>query len=316
MNITLGLLLGSVGVLVAALAIDLLFGELPARLHPVVWMGTLIRRVEHWMPSRGAARQFLAGLLLALGLPVACGAVALVALRGLEPWPVLHFGASVAILTSTFAARALGEAARQVQKALNASEIGAARQALRSLCSRDPSQLSEPELVAASVESVAENASDSWVAPLFFYVLLGVPGAVAYRAVNTLDAMLGYHGRYEYLGKASARLDDVLNFVPARLTALLLLLGGIFERADVLRGAAIWRRDARNTESPNAGRPMAAMAGLLGVRLEKAGHYGLGDAVQPLTSAQIERAWRIVLWAGALALLLATATLFLREQTG
>src|SRR5262249_61854725 len=117
----------------------------------------------------------------------------------------------------------LGVAALDVRHALAGGRLHDARYALRSLCSRDASQLDPPLLVAAAIESVAENASDSFVAPLFYYALFGLPGAVFYRAVNTLDAMIGYHGRYEYLGKAAARLDDVLNFVPARLTAALLL---------------------------------------------------------------------------------------------
>ncbi|MDO9280431.1 MAG: cobalamin biosynthesis protein, partial [Pseudomonadota bacterium] len=113
--------------------------------------------------------------------------------------------------------------------------------------------------------------------------------------VNTLDAMIGYHGRYEWLGKASARLDDVLNLVPARLTALLLLAGGVLAGADARSGARTMWRDRARTESPNAGWPMATMAGLLGVRLEKPGHYVLGAGRAP-TGADVTASWRIVAW--------------------
>ena len=150
------------------------------------------------------------------------------------------------------------------------------------------------------MESVAENASDSAVAPLLFWAVLGVPGAVAYRAVNTLDARVGYRGRHEWLGKASARLDDLLNLVPARVTAALLLVAGLACGADARRGLAVLRRDGARTESPNAGRPMAAMAGLLGVRLEKVGQYQLGDPIRPVTGETIFAAWRIA-WLAALA---------------
>src|SRR5262249_17435431 len=153
-----------------------------------------------------------------------------------------------------------------------------ARLALRSLCSRNPAALDAPQLIAATVESVAENTSDSVIAPLCFYALLGVPGAIFYRAVNTLDAMVAYRGRYDDLSKASARPDDALNLVPARLTALLLLAAGALTRKRVVRAAAVLRRDGALTASPNAGRPMAAMAGLLGVQLSKPGEYALGDA--------------------------------------
>src|SRR5262249_18581607 len=171
--------------------------------------------------------------------------------------------------------------------------------------SRDPSALDAPLVVAATVESVAENASDSFVAPLFYYALFGLPGAVAYRAINTADAMIGYHGRYERLGKVAARLDDVANFVPARLTAALLLAAGACARLRVREGWRILRRAARATESPNAGRPMSAMAGLLGVQLEKVGHYRLGDGAAALDAAHIDAAWRVVAIAAAIAAALA-----------
>src|SRR5262249_14746630 len=167
--------------------------------------------------------------------------------------------------------------------------------------SRDPSALDAPLVVAATVESVAENASDSFVAPLFYYALFGLPGAMAYRAINTADAMIGYHGRYERLGKAAARLDDLANFIPARLTPLLLLIAGAAARLRVREGWRIFRRDGGVTESPNAGRPMAMMAGLLGVQLEKVGHYRLGDAHAVLDVSHIDRAWRAVVIAATLA---------------
>jgi adenosylcobinamide-phosphate synthase len=310
------LLRGPPGVLCAALAIDLLFGELPARVHPVVWMGSLTRWVERALPARGAMRQLLAGALVALILPLGFAFAAWLMLRVLEPWPLLSWLGEVGVLTAMFAARALGEAAQSLRRALQAAHIETARDCLRSLCSRDPSQLSEAELVAASVESIAENASDSFVAPLFFYVLFGLPGAVLYRVVNTLDAMLGYHGHYEYLGKASARLDDALNFIPARITAALLLVGGALTRKDVPRALATWRRDAATTESPNAGRPMATMAGLLGICLEKAGHYRLGDAHEQLVPQRINEAWRIVQLAGGVCVALALTALAVAARSG
>jgi adenosylcobinamide-phosphate synthase len=138
--------------------------------------------------------------------------------------------------------------------------------------------------VAATIESVAENASDSFVAPLFWFALLGLPGAVFYRAVNTLDAMIGYRGKYEWLGKTAARLDDALNFVPARITAGLLLAAAWLQRRDVRRAMRILARDGSRTETPNAGRPMAAMAGVLGVELTKPGHYRLGDPREPVAA--------------------------------
>ncbi len=176
-----------------------------------------------------------------------------------------------------FALRMLADAGGTVRQALERDDLLAARHALHALVSRDCSRLTAELLAAAAIESLAENLSDSVVAPLFYYVWFGVPGAAAYRLFNTFDSMIGYHGRYEYLGKVAARLDDVLNFVPARLTALLIIVLAPVFGGNRRAAWRIWRRDARKTESPNAGHPMAAMAGALGIQLEKVDHYILGE---------------------------------------
>lgn len=299
----LGAPVESLAILAGALAVDLVFGEPPGRWHPVVWMGGVARwALQRFSPRDGAAVQLAFGALLAVGLPVAFGAGAWLLVRVCSGVPGLSFVAAVMLLKSSFAVRALREAAFVVRDAVAAGDLTAARAGLRSLCSRDASALGEAELVGATVESVAENASDSIVAPILFYLAFGVPGAIAYRAVNTLDAMIGYRGENEYLGKAAARLDDLLNVVPARLTALLLLAGGALVGEDVRAGFRILWRDATTTESPNAGYPMAAMAGLLGVVLEKRGHYRLGGASRGIASGDMERAWRVVVAAVAVGL--------------
>jgi adenosylcobinamide-phosphate synthase len=291
---------GELSILGGALLIDVTLGEWPRAVHPVVWMGKMTSLLERQAPRSGARRQLVAGVLMAAIVPMTFATASAAALAGLRDQIWLEAAAGVVLLKSTFALSALAHAATAVERALERNSVDDARFGLTSLCSRDPSRLGPSELCAATIESVAENASDSFVAPLFYYALLGVPGAIAYRAVNTLDAMIGYHGRYEYLGKASARLDDLLNWVPARLTALLLVaaawLGG--ERAG--RGWSILRRDGAATESPNAGRPMAAMAGILGVELAKAGHYRLGDPLEPLSPAKIRDARRMLRIAAAL----------------
>ena len=289
--------------LVLAFLWDRWGGEPPAAVHPVVWLGRLIGRLaKRSSAPLNPGRDLLQGIAIAVGVPLAAWWLTRVALLGLGETPWLRLVVGTWLLKSTFALHGLGKAAQVVRDALEAGDLSSARVGLRSLCSRDASALSESELAAAAVESVAENASDSVVAPLFFYAWLGLPGAMAYRAVNTADAMIGYRGAYEYLGKAAARLDDLLNLVPARLTAVLLLLAGAVHGADVRAGWKIWRRDGGKTESPNAGRPMAVMAGLLGVRLEKAGCYALGDARRPIDAQTITRAIRIVRTLGIIAL--------------
>jgi adenosylcobinamide-phosphate synthase len=301
-----------VATLLLALALDLLFGEPPGFAHPVVWMGRWAGWLERRAPRTGSAAQLAAGALIVLlvALPFTLLAVSL--MRVAARTPALEIVIGAVILKPTFAWRALGAAGLRMQELMAGGDVDAARFQLRSLCSRDPSALEPPALAAATVESLAENASDSFVAPLFYFVLFGVPGAVCYRAVNTLDAMIGYRGRYEYLGKAAARLDDVLNLVPARLTATLLLLSGTLA-GSARSGWRILLRDGGKTASPNAGRPMAAMAGLLRVELTKDGHYRLGDAECPITADTITKAWRLVRLAAALATGLALFTLVARH---
>jgi adenosylcobinamide-phosphate synthase len=288
--------LHAAAVLAAALALDLLAGEYPARLHPVVWMGHMITFLERRGPSSsgaGRARPFLYGLGMALLVPAVFAGAAALAIHLARIHPLASIAVEALLLKSAFAVRALGEAAAAVAAPLRGGRLDDARRALRSLCSRDASALDAPRVAAAAVESVAENASDSAVAPLFWWALLGVPGAIAYRALNTLDARVGYHGKYEWLGKASARLDDLANLIPARLTAALLLAAGALRGGDARRGLAVLLRDGAKTESPNAGRPMAAMAGLLGVELEKVGAYRLGAPGAPPGAAAIAAAWRV-----------------------
>jgi adenosylcobinamide-phosphate synthase len=216
-----------------------------------------------------------------------------------------------------FALRMLVEAGQRVRVHLEQGDLVAARQALQALVSRDRSQLTAELISAAAIESLAENLSDSIVAPLFYYLLFGLPGAAAYRLFNTFDSMIGYHGRYEYLGKAAARLDDILNFLPSRLTALLIIAGAPLFGGKRDSAWHIWRRDAHKTASPNAGHPMAAIAGALGLQLEKVGHYTLGSNERTIITHDIQRAERMVWWiGGGVIVLVGLIKMFWRGRDG
>ena len=276
--------------LAAALVLDLLIGEPPRFAHPVVGMGT----VASWYEKRFFSRRIDPGYEFFLGFGLLCGLVGLVwlltklILELTSFWPWACFMVSVYLLKSSFALRELGRAANKVERLIRDNDLTSARKALGALCSRDSADLSAEDVAVAAVASLAENLSDSVVAPLFYYLLLGIPGALCYRAVNTLDAMIGYHGKYEYFGKAAARMDDLLNFIPARISAVLIILAGCLRKnapqsAAAGRALAIARRDHGRPSSLNGGWPMAAAAGLLGIVIYKKDCYALGDAVFPCT---------------------------------
>jgi len=276
-----------------AVILDARFGDPPNAIHPVAWFGRIAEPTKALAGSLGSVPERVIGVLIAWLFPLAWTLGWLAVMRVVEPWSLVHFTLVTFLLKSSFSVRGLGDAAARMHKALDAGNLDVARSHLRSLCSRDARTLGVDDLVQGTVESVAENASDSAVAPFFFVACFGIEGALAYRVINTLDAMVGYRGRFEALGFGSARTDDVVNWIPARLTAGLLLIMGGVRGFDVLRGWAILRRDGPTTASPNAGRPMAAMAGLLGVRLRKAGAYSLGDSTRPIEIRDIDRAWSI-----------------------
>ena len=298
------MLYGSVIPLLLALLLDLVLGDPPNRCHPVAWMGTVIGLLRRRAPRWHSWSALLYGAMLAVGGIIVVSIIGIVveALMQLLPLPV-YWLAEACVLKTTFAYRGLVQAAQQVQVALDAGELERARQLVSwHLVSRDTATLTPSQVAAATVESVAENASDGIIAPLVFYALGGLPAALAYRFINTADAMLGYRDpEHEWLGKIPARLDDLVNLVPARLTAGLLLLATWLLGGPIRRALLVWWRDAGQTASPNAGRPMSVMAGALGVELKKVGYYRLG-AGHALPAAQdIPAAIRLLAWAVAMA---------------
>ncbi len=254
---------------------------------------------------------------MSLAVPAIFGGAAWVAANGLRelgPWPYI---AGVAVLlNTTFAVKGLAQAAYGVRDSMREGSMGEARDGLRSLVSRDASSLDRSMTSAAAIESVAENTTDSYVGPWLAFALLGLPGAFAYRAVNTLDSMIGYRGKYEYLGKASARLDDLVNVVPARISAGMILAAGAFWRLPVRRGIRWCRAGGRLTSSPNAGWTIGAMSGLLGVALEKAGHYRIGEGLDQPEPGHIGTAVRVALAVAVMGATLAVGILAARGGLG
>lgn len=287
-----------------ALLFDLALGDPPNRLHPTAWMGSLIAFLSRFRPrGRPAIELLYGGMLMLVGLALVGGAgLALAWLFSDLPLPV-NWLLTALVLKTTFSLRGLDRAAGEVQAALECNNTPEAGRLLSwHLVSRQTSQLTAGQIAAAAIESVAENASDSLVAPLFFYAIGGLPLALAYRFANTADALLGYHDlEHEWFGKIPARLDDVMNFVPARLTGLLLVCAAALSGGPARNAWKIMLRDARLTASPNAGVPMSAMAGAISVELEKEGHYCLGAGLKTPQIIDLRRARRIYAFTAALA---------------
>ncbi len=311
----------AVAVLLLALWIDRRLGEPPAAAHPVVWMGHYLQRCGAFITRRGPVLAFV------LGAVAWCGGAALVgslawACQALLLWQLSRVGhvsltvGSLAwlgaalllvgvswLLKTMLAWRMLRSEALAVEYALGES-LEAARQRLSWLVSRDTAELSASEVRESAIESLAENLNDSVVAPLFWFVVFGLPGAAVYRFANTADAMWGYRGlrhgqNWEWAGKWAARADDVLSWVPARLCALLVVAltpGVAFHTLPM---------QARQTPSPNSGWPMAAMALAVNIRLGKPGVYVLnprGHSPQPLdTLKTIKKASNTVVAAVSIA---------------
>lgn len=282
-------------VLLAAL-FDVIIGEPPRALHPVVWMGRLIGALMGRRPRGRPRTEFAYGVLIVLvtaGSAAAAGVLLTLGLSYLPWWAVLPIGAWG--LKTAFSLRGLVRAGRDVQRAL-ASDTAEARVRLSALVSRAP-DLEPPLIVSATVESLAENLTDSVVSPLFYFALFGLPGALAYRAINTMDAMIGYRDAREYVGKAAARTDDVANWVPTRIAALLIVaVAGLRRRARAAWAAL--RTQHRPEHGPNKTLAIATMAGALGVQLQKPGAYALGTPERPLTAGVIGDAAAVVWVAG------------------
>ena len=301
--------------LLLALLLDVALGEPPNRLHPTVWIGKTVALAERVCPGpkSSPAAQLAAGAAMAVLIPAAWGAAAWVVEVGLLILhPVAYLVVVAVWLKTTFSVRMLHRVAADIGRILSSGDVDEARRQMSALVSRDTSQLTIGQMAAGAIESVAENITDSVVGPLLAFALFGLPGAVAYRAINTLDSMVGYHGRYEYLGKASARLDDVVNLIPARLAALLLWVATAVLPG--MAGGRAWRimlAHRGRTESPNAGWTMAAMAGGLGVTLEKVGHYRLGDPAPEPMPGHIGLATRALYATTALTTVLAMGIVWL-----
>ncbi len=302
-------------ILFIAVLVDMVFGEYPQKYHPTVWLGegfnylidTNLKRNKWFLFLSGTIKVILYLLLIAVFFYFLLNILKITDIY-------LYLILSVYLLKSTFSIKHFTECVKTVHSDLIKKDINLAREDLRNLVSRDRSNLSEEEIIHATIASAGENLNDSVIAPIFYFLLFGVTGAVIYRVINSVDAMIGYRTeKYEYFGKFAARLDDAVNFIPARITALLILISSLFIQKSSSKNALnIMLRDNGNTPSINGGWPMAALAGALRITITKPGYYSIGDNIDTAIPEKILLANRFIVLSTAFFLIIC----FLHLQYG
>ena len=295
--------------------LDALFGD-PAWLpHPVVYMGKAISKLEKFLRPRlpkTPQGELLGGAIVAFCLPVGT-----FLLTGLICWgaarlhPLLGLAVQMFWCGQALAARGLVQESTNVYKELKKPDLPGARKAVSRIVGRDTAELTAEGVTKAAVETVAENASDGVIAPLLYMLIGGAPLALTYKAINTMDSMLGYKNeKYLYFGRVPAKLDDAANYLPSRLAALLWVAAAAFTHNDAKGAWKIWRRDRRRHASPNSAQTESACAGALGVQLAGPAYYfgqyypklTIGDALRPIEPEDILRANRMMYVASSFAL--------------
>ena len=295
--------------------LDALFGD-PAWLpHPVVYMGKAISKLEKFLRPRlpkTPQGELLGGAIVAFCLPVGTFLLA-----GLVCWgaarlhPLLGLAVQMFWCGQALAARGLVQESTNVYIELKKPDLPGARKAVSRIVGRDTAELTAEGVTKAAVETVAENASDGVIAPLLYMLIGGAPLALTYKAINTMDSMLGYKNeKYLYFGRVPAKLDDVANYLPSRLAALLWVAAAAFTHNDAKGAWKIWRRDRRRHASPNSAQTESACAGALGVQLAGPAYYfgqyypklTIGDALRPIEPEDILRANRMMYVASSFAL--------------
>lgn len=299
---------------VGGFLLDAVFGDPSWIPHPVCWVGALISQLEKLLrrvfPKTPKGETTAGVLLWLLVTGISFGAALAVLLVLDRISPLLRLAAETVLCGLILARNSLAKAAAHVQKALEES-LGAGREAVGWYVGRDTSALSREGVLKAAVETVAENTTDGVISPLLFLLLGGAPLGMWYKAVNTLDSMVGYHNeKYEYFGKFSAKMDDLANWLPARISALLLVVAAVLSGMNGGNALRVWKRDRRKHKSPNAGQTESAVAGALGVQLGgNAVYFGktvekaaLGDAARSVEAADLSRVVRLMNLASLLAL--------------
>lgn len=300
----------------AGFFLDCLFGDPLSAAHPVVLMGKLISLFEKWLRAifpRTPQGEQTAGAILAVSVPlVSAGAGFLLLYVAWLVHPRAYFALSAFLCWQCFAAKCLMMESKKVVSALRNDGLDAGRRQVAMLVGRDTAELTGEQVVKATVETVAENTSDGVVAPLFWMALVGAVGGLFYKSINTMDSMVGYkNDKYLHFGRFAAKLDDVANYIPARLSALGMIGAAFLLKLDGKNAWRIWRRDRRNHASPNSAQTESVCAGALRVQLGgNASYFGkvyekptIGDPGRSIEGADVDRACKLMYGTSILLLL-------------
>ena len=298
----------SIIAIVFALAIDFALGEPKNKLHPTVWIGTFIGKLVPLAHSSNPKVERLGGLVLVVSITILVATLLFVFDLGVKHLENFNYSSFSKILVSifviitvgfllktTFAIKGMEQHANKIMEALSKSDLEDARAKLSLIVKRNTKNLDRQHIISATIESISENTVDGIVGPLFYFAFFGLVGSFVYRTINTIDSMIGYKtDLFINLGWFGANCDKVLNFVPSRLTSLIMILASLSMRGNWRQSLIVMKRDGQKTESPNAGYPMATMAGALGVRFEKLGHYSLGDEISEISEQHVKTAISIM----------------------
>ena len=284
-----------------ALLLDFLIGDPKTKYHPTAWIGKLIAVLVPFTRNNSPKKELFGGILIVFAV-VAIVSTLLVALDfgiSLLTIDIVSLVVSIAVgsilLKTTIAIRGMQKHALAVVDALEKDDLDSARNHLSMIVKRNTKHLDKNHISSAVLESVSENTVDGITGPLFYYAIFGLPGAFVYRAINTIDSMVGYKtSLFRNIGWFGANCDTILNYIPSRLTGLVMILSALILGYNWKESFYIMRRDGKKLESPNAGFPIAALAGALGTKLEKINYYAVGDGNIELTKSHIISAIRLM----------------------
>jgi adenosylcobinamide-phosphate synthase len=299
----------------SALALDLVFGDPKNKFHPTAWVGTLIARLVPFAKNQNQTREKIGGILITISISALVAGLLIsydYVVRNLSGIVLIVmavlFGSL--LLKTTIAIRGLEKHGSLVMESLSRNNLEEARSRLSMLVKRSTKDLDRNHVISATLESISENIVDGITGPLFYFGLFGLPGAFVYRTINTIDSMIGYKNTlFKNVGWFGANCDKALNYLPARITGLIMILAAVLVRADWKNSLITMRRDGKKTESPNAGYPMAAMAGALGTKFEKINHYTLGNGTMELDEKHFRSAVLLMKVTGILFCVLVTTPL-------